>query len=206
MKYDRDCADKGGCVISAIVNQTALLQDVTQDRTTRNEAMKYLLHFLGDVHQPLHTEAIDRGGNQIKVCFDGSCRKTLNLHEVWDTEIPKKINGLRHEPKDDEEKEVAKNWADEMFRSGGRVKTCDFTASSTQECALQYAKETNKYVCSYVLKEGVDGLEGQDLGGDYYDGAAPIVEAQILGAGQRLGAWINAVAANLDSGENKVDL
>ncbi|KAK3670413.1 hypothetical protein LTR78_009653 [Recurvomyces mirabilis] len=186
--YSRDCPGRKGCVISAIINQTALLSDTSQDTTTRNEALKYLLHFLGDVHQPLHTEAIDRGGNQIKVCFDGSCRKNLNLHEVWDTEIPNKINGLKREPKVDEEKETAKNWADEMFQSGGKISICDFTASSTQDCALQYAKETNVYVYSYVLKDGVDGLEGQDLGGEYYDGAAPIVKAQILAAGQRLGA------------------
>ena len=41
-----------------------------------------------------------------------------------------------------------------MFRSGGKVKVSDFTAGSMQECVLQYAKETDKYVCSYVLEDG----------------------------------------------------
>ncbi|KAJ7879527.1 phospholipase C/P1 nuclease domain-containing protein [Mycena olivaceomarginata] len=46
-----------------------------------NEALKFLVHFLGDMHMPLHLTGRDRGGNLIPVFFDG--RKT-NLHSLWD--------------------------------------------------------------------------------------------------------------------------
>ena len=62
--------------------------------------------------------------------------------------------------------------------------------------AMEWATESNLLVCSYVLKDGVDGIKGKELSGKYYAGAAPIVEAQISKAGARLAAWISAIAAN----------
>jgi hypothetical protein len=47
-----------------------------------------------------------------------------------------------------------------------------------------------------VLKDDVDGVEGRDLSGDYYDGAVPIVDELVSKAGARLGAWINALSAS----------
>ena len=58
--------------------------DTSRDSAARTDALRFVLHFLGDIHQPLHTEALDRGGNGIKVCFDSACSKE-NLHSTWDT-------------------------------------------------------------------------------------------------------------------------
>ncbi|KAJ2926795.1 hypothetical protein H1R20_g10312, partial [Candolleomyces eurysporus] len=46
------------------------------------EAFKFLVHFIGDLHQPLHLTGRDRGGNGAKVCFEN---RQSNLHSVWDT-------------------------------------------------------------------------------------------------------------------------
>jgi hypothetical protein len=73
----------------------------------------YLIHFLGDIHQPLHVENLDRGGNDIHVCFDHRCNKE-NLHGIWDTDIIHKARGLKHSEKHNEEKEAASKWADEL--------------------------------------------------------------------------------------------
>jgi hypothetical protein len=51
---------------------------------------------------------------------------------------------------------------------------------------MLWAKETNRLNCDYVLKNGVDWLEDNDLGGDYYDGSAPIVNEQVYKSGIRL--------------------
>ncbi|KAI9143661.1 S1/P1 nuclease-domain-containing protein [Paraphysoderma sedebokerense] len=48
------------------------------------EAMKFFVHFVGDIHQPLHLSERDEGGNKAKAKFDGKIR---NLHEIWDTRI-----------------------------------------------------------------------------------------------------------------------
>lgn len=59
---------------------------------------------------------------------------------------------------------------------------------------LRWAKETNRLVCEYVLKDGLDGVIGKELNGSYYTEAIPIIEAQIAKAGRRLGHVINALA------------
>ncbi|EMC90833.1 hypothetical protein BAUCODRAFT_80723 [Baudoinia panamericana UAMH 10762] len=204
VNYKRDCEGENGCIISALVNQTAVLQDSSADAKTRQDAIKFILHFIGDIHQPLHTEAIDRGGNQIKVSFDGKHSEKLNLHEVWDTEILNKLNGLKRDPKGPEEKQAAQEWADKLFQAAGgssnfnisaarNGQLCD-SSNNAQDCVLEYATETNALVCNYVLAPRLDWLESNDLGGEYYAAAVPIVEDRITKAGQRLAVWVNALA------------
>jgi hypothetical protein len=74
--FTRDCSGKGGCVVSAIANFTAQLQDSTASAAELLNAMRFVIHFVGDIHQPLHDEALDVGGNSISVTYDGS---TTNL-------------------------------------------------------------------------------------------------------------------------------
>lgn len=62
-------------------------------------------------------------------------------------------------------------------------------------CALAWANEANSYICSYVLKDDVEGVEGRNLATDYYEGAVPIVDYLIGKAGVRLAGWLNALAA-----------
>jgi hypothetical protein len=171
----------------------------------------YLIHFLGDIHQPLHVENLLRGGNGIHVCFDHRCAKASNLHGIWDTDIIHKINGLKHVEKHNEEKEAAAKWAEQLHSSNQRNKIasvageCD-NIQDPESCSMEWATEANKLVCSYVLAPGVEWLEdpANDLGGDYYEGAAPIVEAQVTKAGVRLAAWINALASASGSGSSFV--
>lgn len=159
----------------------------------------YLIHFFGDIHQPLHVESILRGGNEIHVCFDNRCSKE-NLHGIWDTDIIHKINGLKHSEKHNQEKGAAAKWADQLYNSHQAIEIAPTAAECNniqdpESCSMQWAAEANSYVCSYVLQPGISWLESNDLGGGYYDGAVPIVEGQISKAGVRLAAWVNALAA-----------
>jgi hypothetical protein len=157
----------------------------------------YLIHFIGDIHQPLHDEAISRGGNEIHVCFDNRCSKE-NLHGIWDTDIIHKINGLKHTEKHNQEKDAAAKWADQLYSSnqaqGADIMRECVDLQNPEKCSIQWAEEANAYVCSYVMQPGVEWLESNDLGGDYYTGAVAIVESQISKAGIRLATWINALA------------
>ncbi|MBU0589181.1 MAG: S1/P1 nuclease [Gammaproteobacteria bacterium] len=81
--YDavRDCPD-GNCVVRAIQAQIEILKSDAPD-PKKLLALKYLVHFVGDVHQPLHAGyADDRGGNQYQVNAFG---KGSNLHALWDS-------------------------------------------------------------------------------------------------------------------------
>ena len=93
----RDCPD-GQCVVMAIEAQAKILGDPTQPLAARRDALKFVVHFVGDVHQPMHANNHpDKGGNDYQI----SLRTTLepeayarnryidgvmgtNLHSVWD--------------------------------------------------------------------------------------------------------------------------
>jgi len=74
-----------GDVVEAMDRFVAILRDPLAVRQNRIEALKFLVHFVGDVHQPLHAgKRADRGGNTIKLTWFG---RPTNLHTVWDTDI-----------------------------------------------------------------------------------------------------------------------
>ena len=78
----RDCPD-GQCVVEGINHYAEILADKTQSDATRLEALKFVVHFVGDEHQPLHAGSRDdKGGNSYQVQFQG---KGTNLHHVWDS-------------------------------------------------------------------------------------------------------------------------
>ena len=78
----RDCAD-GKCVVEKVREFSEALSKSTSSHQDQLEALKYLVHFVGDLHQPLHLgNRKDRGGNKIQVKLRG--RKT-NLHALWDS-------------------------------------------------------------------------------------------------------------------------
>ena len=81
---ERDCA-KGDCVVEAVAAQAAILADRDRTRGERAEALKFIVHFVGDAHQPLHAGyARDKGGNTVQVSIGG---RGTNLHSVWDSKL-----------------------------------------------------------------------------------------------------------------------
>jgi hypothetical protein len=81
----RDCPG-GRCVVEAIAAQAAILKSKAPD-ANRLTALKYLVHLVGDVHQPLHAGyADDRGGNLYQLRSFG---KGSNLHALWDSGLVK---------------------------------------------------------------------------------------------------------------------
>lgn len=80
----RDAAG-GEQVLAAIERYRAVLADAKRPRDERLEALRLLLHFVGDVHQPLHVSyAVDLGGNKLSVRSFG---EKSNMHRVWDTDL-----------------------------------------------------------------------------------------------------------------------
>jgi hypothetical protein len=82
--YDppRDCSD-GECVVAAIEKYSAILANRANHPARRAEALAFVVHFVGDVHQPLHAGyRDDAGGNDYQVRWRGH---GTNLHRVWDS-------------------------------------------------------------------------------------------------------------------------
>ena len=80
------CRD-GHCVDQLIVAYAAVLRDRSQPLRERNEALKWVVHLVGDLHQPLHSGVSIDGGN-VRVVVDGfDARPGTTLHALWDNEI-----------------------------------------------------------------------------------------------------------------------
>ena len=96
-EVERDCPD-GDCVVVAIERQRAILADRSQPLEARRDALKFIAHFVGDAHQPMHAGSRpDSGGNRFQVSLrtpmqpEEYARKDYvdgvmgtNLHAVWD--------------------------------------------------------------------------------------------------------------------------
>ncbi|MBB6249530.1 S1/P1 nuclease [Nitrospirillum iridis] len=96
--YDaaRDCAGDN-CVIARLPEQVRLMADVKAAPEARLAALKWVVHLVGDLHQPLHAAERDhdKGGNDVKVRYFGDDRNGhLNLHSVWDGSIVDRELGL----------------------------------------------------------------------------------------------------------------
>ncbi len=85
---------QAGCVTKAIGEQLAILKDKSADAAKRAEALRYIIHFVGDLHQPLHTITnADEGGNCVPLKYlhrnprEHNHSYSPNLHSIWDSAI-----------------------------------------------------------------------------------------------------------------------
>lgn len=77
-----DCIKGEGCIFDAIRREITALQNKRTDLKEKQEALKYLSHWIGDIHQPVRIGfADDFGGNLVRINKNRNCGETL--HEVW---------------------------------------------------------------------------------------------------------------------------
>jgi hypothetical protein len=82
------------CVVNKVDEFEAELSDPATRQLERVLALKYLLHFVGDLHQPLHAaDNHDKGGNCVRLALGGP--RTVNLHSYWDTVV---VDALGDDP------------------------------------------------------------------------------------------------------------
>jgi hypothetical protein len=78
------CKD-GNCVSAQIERDVKMLRDKSLPLRDRVQALVFLIHFVGDLHQPLHAgEMDDQGGNKLKASYGIYSTERLNLHSIWD--------------------------------------------------------------------------------------------------------------------------
>ncbi|KAI3453038.1 hypothetical protein Pfo_009701 [Paulownia fortunei] len=157
-------------------------------RYTNNltEALLFLSHFIGDIHQPLHVGfTTDKGGNTIKVTWFN--RKQV-LHHVWDTDIIRKEEeGFNASNVDDFIKKIQQKIKSQWANQVNRWEAC---SGNQKTCPNVYAEESIKAACQWAYK-GVH--PGSVLKEGYYGTRSPIVELRLAQAGIRLAATLNRI-------------
>ncbi|KAF2719891.1 nuclease s1 [Polychaeton citri CBS 116435] len=189
--YERDCPAEG-CSISAIANFTQRVNDGRLSAEHKLEALQFLIHFLGDITQPLHDENYKLGGNDVDVTYDGD---STNLHHIWDTNMPESLRG-GYALTD------AQSWASDIVTDINSGKYSSEAASWVQGdeisdaigSATRWASDANAYVCSTVVPNGWDSLSSGDLYPDYYKSSIDVIELQIAKGGYRLAGWLDQLA------------
>jgi len=90
--YNTSCP-KNGCLISAFYEQVNILNDRSLAFRERQEALWFIGHFVGDIHQPMHVGyAEDLGGNRHYLELEDGTKS--NMHKVWDGQIIEHMESL----------------------------------------------------------------------------------------------------------------
>lgn len=80
--HSHDETNSSGRLLTVIQEQLAVLKDLNSPDDKKTFALKFIVHLIGDLHQPLHVgNGLDQGGNKCRVLFH---RKETNLHALWD--------------------------------------------------------------------------------------------------------------------------
>ncbi|XP_057764601.1 endonuclease 4-like [Salvia miltiorrhiza] len=191
--YCRDCHDTVGrkdrCVTGAIYNYTKQLMSEHDDsglyKLSYNltEALMFLAHFIGDVHQPMHLGFLgDLGGNSITIRW---YRRKTNLHHVWDNMIIE--SALKTFYSNDLSvmtQAIQNNITDAM------VDEVSEENCNSAVCPDPYASESISLACRYAYR---NATPGSTLGDDYFYSRWPVVESRLAQGGVRLATLLNRI-------------
>lgn len=169
----RDCPG-GRCIVAAIERERGMLASPTTAPADRAEALRFLIHFMGDLHQPLHVaDDGDRGGNQRRVYLLGH---STNLHRVWDGELVERF-GLTDSAY--------------LAELHGEMDTLDL-ASLERGTVEDWAMEGHRVAVARAYRIPRNGRLGQA----YVDASRPAVDRALIAAGVRLARVLNQALAN----------
>lgn len=161
-----------GCVISVIPEFIAKVKDTNLTTAQRGEALKFLVHFVGDMHQPLHVgDNGDRGGNDVQVVY---LNRPTNLHSLWDTPIL-----ATAEQRDPQLKATLEKKAGGSERRRlAKGKLADWAWET------KAASRDTAYALLPAARPAI-------LGDEYFAKASPVVQLQIRRGGVRLAKILN---------------
>jgi hypothetical protein len=212
-EVEKFCDPKEGCVTLAIRDQLAILRSPQADPQKRADALRFLIHFVGDMHQPLHaTTNNDQGGNCVPVAFFDTLPQQRNpqtesyapnLHAVWDTNILGKATAGK--TVDQVAADLDQSFGRKIARWQKDSSNIDAWAWESYKLAVKdvYGKmpvripaETPREVKSCADDDHVSTRNlklNERLEEPYQDMAAPIVRQQLAKAGARLAILLNQV-------------
>lgn len=166
--YDQSKKNPNGDVIMTLERIIKELTGRKLDRKKEVEALKMLIHLIGDIHQPLHVGCCDdQGGNKVKVKWQ---RSDSNLHRVWDSEM---IDDTR----------LSYTELGQALARPDAVTVKKWQAASVREWANE----------SMALRDRVYAISDGNLGYRYSYKNMATVEERLMQAGVRLAGVLNRI-------------
>ena len=190
------------CLLGALKNYTNRLILPSSSAKDAAEAAKFVMHFVGDLHQPLHLSGRQMGGNTAEAAFATSSSPSstarprhLNLHAVWDTAV---IGRALHE-------EFGNNYSAfvEHLLSCSRYffaghENSEILPTTINSAYFRWARESNALNC-LVVWPVYDQTHGRlNERPDYYVSAIRTVERQLVFAGRRLASVLEHIFSTIE--------
>jgi hypothetical protein len=162
-------------VYNALLEQERLITDPSVSKDKKTEALKFIVHFVGDLHQPMHvSREEDKGGNTIQLNYEG---QGTNLHAVWDSKL------IDHEGLDYEQLAHKVDQA-----------TPAQISQWQSDPLIKWIWES--YEISSKLYSEVDAMKSRSVGQEYYDAHINIIGQRLEQAGIRLAGVLNSLFKN----------
>ncbi len=166
----------GNCVSAQITRNAALLKDRAVPARERLQALAFLVHFVGDLHQPLHAgDRGDLGGNRAKASYGDYAGSRLNLHAIWDGYLAERA--ITTPPAGAAGLLSAAAVADRPALAAGTVE--DWSRENWQVARdVTYGAHAGDPCAKWAERVALDATK--------IDAAIPVLRAQILRGGLRL--------------------
>jgi S1/P1 Nuclease len=180
-----DHAPSEGDALEALNRFSAMLRDPHASLQDKQLALRFIVHLVGDLHQPLHVgKCCDRGGNEVKVKWFG---RDLNLHSVWDSALvdEQQLSFTEYSAK------LQRHTNNEDVIAWWDINPRDWISESAQIRETVYPR---------LPPKGAKGKKGQpavpELSWSYVYEFTPVMERRLSQAGVRLAAYLNAIYAS----------
>ena len=181
-----DHAPPEGDALEALVRFSRILQDPGASLADKQLALRFVVHLVGDLHQPLHVgRCCDQGANDVKVRFFG---KPTNLHVVWDSQLV------------DEEQLSFTELAAKLERHISSREIIAWSDTNPRNWISESAEIRDRLYPGAHPKTGAQKGSDQDvdvpdLSYSYVHQFTPVMERRLSQAGVRLAAYLNAIFA-----------
>ena len=184
LSADNPCPGVDKCVLTAIPREIGRLSQPTSDED-KLKALKYLGHWVGDLHQPLHVSfADDKGGNAIPV--NGEC--SGKLHSTWDTCLVARAVGSD-----------VKAAATKLLKTASAAEREDWIASEPIDWANESLAVTRAPATKYCQLQGGGSCEmppaAVSIDNSYVDMSTKIISERLVKAGVRLANLLDTALA-----------
>lgn len=187
----RDCAHDD-CVVARLAYFVRVLTDSSARHKTRRHALEYVVHLVGDIHQPLHAASHhDAGGNDVSLPYFG---ERTNLHRIWDSTILERALDLhmrRHFQYDHARTRAAAARLDRQITAAeARQWTHSPASRQWQPAIIGWANESHA-LARRIAYGKLALIQTEHRPGAYQLVAWPVVRQQLQRAGRRLAAVLN---------------
>jgi len=180
----------GQCNTEQLQRLIAVLTEARAPERERDEALKWVVHLVGDIHQPLHAaDNGDHGGNLVPVALEGvHTRGRENLHRAWDNDLVQLALHARNRQQPPPDIDAVAAEARDLEQKVGQG-TPDSWARESNNLARNVAYHYPAFACDSVPSDTVV------LDGTYLEDAELVVRERLLLAGARLAVVLNAALA-----------